>query len=673
MELQCLGVTPAKAKQFNAKGIFSVEDLVAYLPRSYKDFTQETGLLNDPDARSVFILTLRNLYSGKGRSGVQYINAVGEEFRTKRKVRVTFFNQGYLYEKLYPYIGRNFYVAGKVSYAPEYDTFAVSSPELFEPMTDQSKRICPVYSKIQGMSEDYLTEKIKSALSCVTATEETLPHKVVEEQGLLLRRDAIFQLHNPKSMAQVEKAKERVLFDELTYFAIHNEWAKRASVPGSPFSIITVEKFQQLKQALPYKLTNDQEKAVISMLESVRAGKRLNALVQGDVGCGKTIVALLLMVAMADNGYQAALMAPTQLLAVQHYEDISKLVAPLGLHVVFLGSNMKAADKKKVVAEIKSGTANLIVGTHAVFSKDVEFNKLALTVVDEEHKFGVAQRAALAQKAEDGVHSISMSATPIPRTLASIIYGETLQLHNIHTMPEGRKPVITGLGTTWAKLARFILKEKEVGHQTYVVCPLIDASDSEGMEGVLSVEEVAAQYEQELAPYGVRIKTLSGKDSKTVAEQTINEFAAGEIDVLVATTVVEVGVNVPTATLMVISNAERFGLASLHQLRGRVGRSELQSYCVLCANNPSEMASQRLATMCETTDGFAIAEADLKLRGAGDLLGTKQSGDNKYMTLMMLHPEVYEKAQKVARHLLDSGSSCPLVRRVQSDRAANEK
>lgn len=671
MELKRLGITPKKEAQFNKKGIFTVEDLLDFRPRKYNDFSRETGLLADSNETSCFIFTLKSLFNSSYGSRIPFLQAVGEEYRTKQPVRITWFHQRYLFDKFQPFIGRQFFVAGTVNWNQQYQNYSVTAPALFEPMGQKAQRIYPVYSKIQGMSDDYLTEKISGAFSFPEATAETLPYDVVAAHQLLSRREALYQIHCPITMEQVQTGEKRMLFDDMVYFALHNEWAKRASTPGSPFSIITLEKYNLLKNSLPYQLTDDQEKTVTAMIHDIQEGRRLNALVQGDVGCGKTIISMLLMAAMADNGYQSVLMAPTQVLAEQHYRDISTVMAGIGLHVVQLSNTMRAAEKKKALAEIRSGEADIIVGTHAVIGKSVEYHCLGLTVVDEEHKFGVAQRATLSQKAGAGVHSISMSATPIPRTLASVIYGETLQLYNIHTMPQGRKPVITGMETTKQKLAAFILKEKNLGHQTYVVCPLIDSSDDDVMDGVKSVEEVTKEYTDILSPYGVTVKSLTGKDSKADTTATLEQFRKGEIDVLVATTIVEVGVNVPTATMMVISNAERFGLASLHQLRGRVGRSDLQAYCVLCPNRQkelSEVSQKRLSIMCETTDGFEIAEADLKLRGAGDFLGTKQSGDNKYMTLMMLHPEVYEEARSVARALLDSGDNCRMVRKVREER-----
>lgn len=664
MDLKDLNIPPQKGAQFKKKGILSVEDLVGYLPRKYNDLSRETGILPETELSCFRMRTHDIIVSDHSR--VPYVRILGTVEDTGERVSVTWFRQNFLYKKFYPFMGRIFYVAGKVTYSAEYGNYSICGPELFELLTSDVKRIWPVYSKIPGMSSAYLTEKIESAFSYPSATSETLTFDILSKYKIPSRREALYYLHHPLSQDQIALGQKRLVFEDLLYFALHNEWAQRASVPGSPFNIITLGIYEKFKAGLPYSLTADQQAAVDTMLAHVRVGKRVNALVQGDVGCGKTIVAFLMMAAMASNGYQSVLMAPTQVLARQHYEELSEMMAPYGLKTVYLGSELKVKERKAILAMIESGEANFIVGTHSVVGKDVRYHKLALTIADEEHRFGVAQRAALVKKAEDGVHSITMSATPIPRTLANVIYGSGVQLCDIKQMPAGRQPVITGIATSKAKLFGFILREKRLGHQTYVVCPLIDPSDT--LAGVRSVEEVFNEYNSVLQPRGVRIDVLTGRTSKTDTEEKIRRFKDGELDVLISTTVIEVGVNVPTATLIVISNAERFGLASLHQLRGRVGRSDLQSFCVLDSADQTEKGQQRLQVMCNENDGFKIAEADLRLRGAGDFIGTRQSGDNRYMALMMAYPEVYEQAKMLAKEMLDSGTDCALFRRVRADR-----
>jgi len=330
-----------------------------------------------------------------------------------------------------------------------------------------------------------------------------------------------------------------------------------------------------------------------------------------------------------------------------------------------LSNERKKSELKKEKEKIANGTAQFIVGTSAILGRDVAYKSLAVTVVDEEHRFGVAQRDGLREKASAGVHTITMSATPIPRSLAQVMYGNTVQLYTIRSMPKGRKPILTGIQPDRNRIYRFIAAQvKKYHHQAYVVCPMIDVNDD--MAGVKSVEEVSEEYRAALEPLGVRIATLTGRDKKAYSEETIQGFKQGEIDVLISTSVIEVGVNVPNATAMVITNAERFGLSSLHQLRGRVGRSDLQSYCVLESANITEKGRQRLDAMCQTTDGFKIAEADLAIRGAGDILGTRQSGENRYMTLMLAFPDRYRAVQEDARDILDAGTSCRLLEKDAS-------
>lgn len=658
MELDELGITTQKKNQFTARGIHTVEDLVNYLPRKYKDFTKETGIL-PPDQVSCIVVKVNKVEAYNSKTPMTM--AFCTEARTGAKVNVQWFNQKWMTARLMNLIDCYVYLAGKAVYNEQYKNYTISSPELFEPNIQEGKRMYPVYRKITGMSMDYLSDSIQTALGLSSATEETCPRDVLSRYGQVSRKEALRRLHFPVNAEDVRIGQERILFDDLLFFAISSCWAERNSSKGSSFNIKTLRSYNTICKTLPYDLTEDQKKAIEGMVDHAREGRRINALVQGDVGCGKSIIAFCLMAIMADSGYQSVLMAPTQVLARQHYVDLQALMEPLGYKVGFLGgSDMKKSERTKLLAAIKTGEVNMVVGTHAVIGKSVEYNRLGLTITDEEHRFGVQQRNALVEKAQDGVHAVSMSATPIPRSLAQVIYGDSIQLYTIKTMPSGRKPVTTGIATGRDKIYKFVVREAQKGHQTYVVCPMIDKN--EDMEGVKSVEEVSAEFRAALEPKGICIETLTGKDDKKRTADVITRFKNGEVDVLISTTVIEVGVNVPTATMMVVTNAERFGLSSLHQLRGRVGRGAFQSFCVLESEHPTEEGKMRLQAMCETTDGFKIAEADLKQRGAGDFLGTQQSGDNKYMALMLAYPEKYREAQEIAKELLDRGEDCcPLV------------
>lgn len=662
MDISAIVSNPKKVQQFNKKDIFTAEDLINYLPKAYNDFRQETGILGE-DETSVFVMKTDKMWSPSQAGKIPYFRVLGTIFKTGEKISVTFFQQNYLARELAPLMGTAFLVAGKVKYNEQYG-YGITSPELFEPMGQGTQKIYPVYRKIPGMGMDYLTSNIKKALGIPDVTQETLPVETVQRERLLSRKEAYYYLHYPNSMENVEKAQERVIFEDLLYFALHNEWAKRATSPVSPAVIMETKRMQEVTQSLPYQLTADQQGALDDMVKNAKAHTRIHALVQGDVGCGKTIIAILAMVMMAENNYQSVLMAPTQVLAQQHYEELVRLTSPFGFHTVFLGASQKAKDRKDALKQIASGEADFVVGTNSVIGSNVIYHNLGLTITDEEHKFGVAQRAALVKKASEGVHSITMSATPIPRTLAQVIHGASLQLYSIRTMPNGRKPVITGMVNTMEKLYAFIIREAKMGHQTYVVCPMIEDKDDD----IKSVETLTKQYQADLGPHGIRIATLTGRNKKQETDAILNRFKNGEIDVLISTTVVEVGVNVPTATCMVISNAERFGLASLHQLRGRVGRGDLQSFCVLDCHSDNDAAKARMNAMISTNDGFKIAEEDLKLRGSGDILGTKQSGSNEYVLQAMLHPEVYEKTVALAKEFLEREVRCLLMDRVKEER-----
>ena len=521
------------------------------------------------------------------------------------------------------------------------------------------------------MSSSYLEEMMHKAISVGLADSEILPWDILDAAGEVGMPAALRFIHMPNSMEEVEQGRRRILFNDLLYFAIQNELNRNEVSAGSQYNIKTQSLLKKIMESLPFSLTQDQEKAITEMLSYAEAGRRINALVQGDVGCGKTIICTLMAAAFADSGYQSVIMAPTQVLAKQHYDSISKMLAPYGIRTAFLDSSLKKRERDAVLWEIANGSAQIIIGTHSCVGKDVVYKDLALAVVDEEHRFGVKQRTAIVEKAAKGVHSITMSATPIPRSLAQVIYGDNIQLHTVRSMPSGRKAVKTRVFRNQTGNMKFVLKEVQAGHQAYVVCPMIE--NNEKVPGVKSVDQITKEYREFLEPQGVRIGSLTGKTSKEETSDIINSFKDGKIDVLIATTVIEVGVNVPNATVMIITNAERFGLSSLHQLRGRVGRGDLQSYCVLQSDDESPKGLARLQVLCDTTDGFQIAEADLAQRGAGDLLGTQQSGENKYVALMIANPDRYQYTIQVAKELILRGNGCcPMMDRITAERSSEQ-
>lgn len=665
MTLKEIGISEKKIPQFNRAGIVSAEDLITYWPRKYHDRSKLTGLL-PKEQESVFVMHVR--YANIRYYAKTLVEATGFEVETNAPVKVVWFNQDYIYNKVNVLVKQDVLVCGKATFVPATESYAeyyqVVNPVVFTRFDKKDLRIYPTYRKIKGMSEEFLVNSIEKAAIAMAGVKDTIPDRIRIDNKLISYARMLYELHWPSVPEALEAALRRKRWDDLLYFATRIELNRRYTAAGSAFSVPLTRTMKMVEKELPFELTEDQKKAIQSSLDIIRSGRRLNALVQGDVGSGKTIVALLLMIAFAENGYQAALMAPTTILARQHYEELSRLVEPYGLRTAFVsGDKIKAAELRELKANIASGEVNLIVGTQALLSDAYQFKNLALVITDEEHKYGVLQRKHLVDKAAAGVHTIDMSATPIPRTLAQIVYGNDLELFSIRTKPSGRKPVKTGIASSMEKVYDFILEEvNALGHQVYVVCPMI--SSSEKTEGIASAESVYEEYTKELFQYGVSVALVSGKTKKSEADEIFARFKANEISVLVSTTVIEVGVNVPNATCIVIHNAERFGLAQLHQLRGRVGRGSARGVCVLVSE---EAENERLQAMCESTDGFKIAEMDLQQRGAGDLLGSQQSGNEKYLALALMYPEEYERAQAAAKTLMDDDEPCPLFEKAYRD------
>ena len=659
MELSQLGIKTGHMNKLGKKGIRSVEDLLAFVPKGYNDLRQTTGLSLDAKPCCVVIRVNRVTYypSRKYSRGTDLVRLMGTEIETGKNVRVDWFNQNWMYETANATVKRNVLVAGKLAYDAEYQTYTILNPIIFSEKIEESLHIYPVYRKIDGVSNDWLIQAIADAEKTAAAREDSLPSDIVAETGLPTMEDTYRFLHHPNTMEEVDAGKKRLVLNDLLDFSLRNEYSARQTSVGSPFNIRFMDVYKRIRETLPFTPTEDQEKAVQTIIDMAQAGRRINALVCGDVGTGKTFVAQMAAALFAGSGYQVALLAPTQILARQHYEDFSAMFEPVGIKVAFVDSKMsRKADREKLAAGIESGDTQIVIGTQSVFSDNIHYRNLALVIADEEHKFGVCQRNALIEKAQRGVHAITMSATPIPRSLATVMYGDMVQFLSIHTRPAGRLPVKTGIAKSREAIYSFLKRQIHDGRQVYVVCPMIEKNEK--LEGVQSVEEVFEDYRKAFSGTGITMETLSGKTSKEETERIIAGFKTGETDILVATTVVEVGVNVPNAAVIVIHNAERFGLAQLHQLRGRVGRGKYQSYCVLESSAKTGPARERLIAMCSTSDGFRIAQRDLQLRGAGELLGTQQSGKNKYLGLALAYPEIYARTKEIASKLLDRGLDC---------------
>ncbi len=399
-----------------------------------------------------------------------------------------------------------------------------------------------------------------------------------------------------------------------------------------------------LYNKLPFDLTKDQKECLKNMFSVIKQKKQLNTLIQGDVGSGKTIVAIFMMLLMAENNYQSCMMVPTEVLGQQHYSELKKILKDTPFKVGYLSGKLKTKEKKEILKSIELGEIQIVVGTHAIIQKDVLFKRLGLMIVDEQHRFGVVQREKLIEK-HNRPHFITMSATPIPRTLSMILYGESTQVLTIKTRPQGRKVVKTYKVEKCEKIYEFLLKEIQKNRQCYIVCPIIEDSSSERMAEVKSANATYKEVKNYFEKFPeIKISFISGKMKKEEVEKEIKDFANNKTQILVSTTIIEVGVNIPNATVMVIKNAERFGLAQLHQLRGRVGRSNWQSYCILQSLKKDD---KKIEIMCQTSDGFEIAKRDLEIRGPGDFIGTRQSGQNKYVMLMLAYPKLYAAINKL--------------------------
>ncbi len=657
MLLQDIKLPAGKISALNRNDIYTVEEFECSAPRKYLYFDKVYGLdVRDSElmgkigekAPVAVIGTMSSVVSDFNKNTKRSI--IKCRINERQSGRLLFVNILGEYKKLAYYQSleqKDVIVGGVLQYSDQFQSFSMLNPVVLSANIQKYNRIIPVYRKYKGISEEYYNDTLKSLL-------QTYPLEEYVDAGILRRyklpsiKSAIYDMHYPLLRENIEKSHKRLVFDRMFYFAV--SLAVQNSL-GTSTDIYAPDRemMDRYIRSLPYTPTSGQRDAMELIARKVAAGERLTALVQGDVGCGKTMIAFASMFLLAGNGYQSVLLAPTVLLARQHFTELEKYGLALGIRTAYLGSDLTAKEKRETLKGIKNGFYKFVVGTHSCFSKDVEYDNLGLAVTDEEHKFGVAQRARMAEKEKGtGIHVLTMSATPIPRTIAAALYGDSVEVITVKDRPEGRKPIQTAVCTTFKTIFKFLEKELAKGHQVYVVCPLINEAAEGGiMEGVHSVEEVAKMYSDYFEPLGYKIGTITGKDSREKQEEAKERFYRNETSILVATTVVEVGINVPNATCIVVTSAERFGLATLHQLRGRVGRSALQSYCVLQKSSPETDAS-RLEILCRETDGFEIAKADLESRGAGNLIGLEQSGNNRYITLMLQYPNLYNATKKIA-------------------------
>lgn len=638
----------------------TVEDVCQLFPSKYYDFSfinpLNTGRL---DKNYAFVCKLVS-YELKKQSSLYIVRCTLQDIYTQNELCVSWFGTTEMYNVLKKDYrpGDTCFIGGKLKASNKKNLFFMSNPIIFKKYDGESDcHIYTAYEKIRGISESNFERIINDCLEHATIPDK-VPRELLHKYNLMSKDEAIREMHKPSSVEGVKKAKYRLNIDDLLYFALQLEEKKRNLPAGSVYGIHSLAITTKIIKNLPFQLTKDQKSAYEELVNRIRSGKRLNALIQGDVGCGKTILAFLLMFVMADNGFQSVLLAPTQVLASQHYNELKEMAAQYNIDVVYIANGLKKKEREAILKSIEDGSALMIVGTHSVLSKEVKFHDLGLSITDEEHRFGVLQREEITTKAKAGMHTVTMSATPIPRSLSDVLLSTT-EVFNIQSMPNGRKPIQTAICASQNTIFQFIKKEIEKGHQAYVVCPLIE--DKQGvMEGILSVEQTYTEYTNIFGKNAVAV--LNGKMNEDETEKVIRSFKNGEIKILVSTTVVEVGVNVSNATVIVINNAERFGLASLHQLRGRVGRGNSQGYCIL---NSVHKNNKRLLALCKYKNGFQIAESDYALRGSGNILGTEQSGSNYYVELSMKYPDLFSELQKYAKKYMDTGEAEMIVKTYQ--------
>lgn len=613
------GVGEVRAKQLAQLNIFTLRDLICHFPRGYEDRTKLVPIEKlEPDVPACFRAMVMNtprtshIRKGLDLTKVQVADSTG-------RLNVTFFNSRFAAQQLE--YGREYIFYGAVS--GDFIGYSMTNP-VFEAPESQpvtTRRILPIYPLTAGLTNAALLRLVQQALAVCGLPEEILPAEVREKYGILPAERAYFAIHEPNSMAEAELAKKRMIFEEFFVFSAGLSLirAARKEKKTEPYTDFDMVPFYD---SLPFTLTGAQSRAVGEILEDFRRGIPMNRLVQGDVGSGKTMVAAAAAYCAARNGAQIALMAPTEILAEQHFASLSALFVPLGVSVTLLTGSQTAKQKKDVRERIAAGEVQVVIGTHALLSESTRFDNLGLVITDEQHRFGVGQRSRLSAKGEDP-HLLVMSATPIPRTLALILYGD-LDVSILDELPPGREPVDTFLvGESYRpRINAFIRKQVAEGHQCFVVCPAVEENEELGIKAA----SVWAETLQQTVFPDLRIALLHGQMKGAEKEAAMASFARGEADVMVATTVIEVGVDVPNATLMVIEDADRFGLSQLHQLRGRVGRGKAKSYCILTTHNRNPETLQRLKALCKTTDGFKIAEEDLRLRGPGDFFGSRQSG-----------------------------------------------
>lgn len=648
------GVGPKKAELLKKMNIHTVEDLLYLFPRKYEDRRHAVTIIEAPFNQDVLLETrvVTKQISGNPYGKKRLLRVLAED--NTGSVELLFFNGKYLADYFKP--GQALTLFGNITLNngrrqmvhPEFHTTGDK---------DDVRGLFPVYPLTDGLYQGQMRSMQLAVRETAKEIKEWLPEYIVKENNLCSPAYAIENIHFPQAERPVLESRYRLIFEELLTLQSGLFYIKRGrESSGQGVSVGKGVSLKPFLEVLPFNLTEGQERTIKQIECDLESSRAMNRLIQGDVGSGKTAVAELAMYKTVRGGFQAAMMAPTELLAKQHAATLKKHFEPLGINVRLLSGNTKARERSQILEDLETGDVNILVGTHAVIRPDVRFANLGLVITDEQHRFGVNQRTLLAQKGENP-NILVMTATPIPRTLAVILYGD-LDISVIDTLPAGRKPVRTFLryGDSRKKIYDFVENQIKEGRQAYVVAPLIEESEA------IDCKSAGEIYEELCKSYpNLRIGLVHGAMKQQEKDFVMEAFASGGIDILVSTVVIEVGIDVGNATVMVIENCERFGLAQLHQLRGRVGRSGHQSYCILVCGSDSETAKKRNKIMCSTEDGFVIAEEDLKLRGPGEIFGTRQHGlPELNITDLVKNADMLEKVKNVARDLIDRDSQLEL-------------
>jgi ATP-dependent DNA helicase RecG len=654
------GVGEKTAEQFALAGLHTVNDLITFLPRAYEDFSHVSSIADIQPGKMTIKARCEKIATRPVRRGLRITTATLAD--ETGKLQAVWFNQPYREKQLKT--GEEFYFSGEFEY--NFNRYQLSNPsaEKVSDMPVQTDRILPVYHSIQGLKTTVVRKILAELRPLMTMLPETLPENIVKSEKLMSRSEAILAMHFPETNEDITRAKERIGFEELFALLLASQLNRQENAKLHGWKIsFNQQVVKAFVKELPFELTAAQRIAAWDILQDFEKEAPMNRLLQGDVGSGKTVVAGLAARQAAHEGFQTALMAPTEILASQHAETLNKLLSPFGVSVGLLTGSVKGKVREQLYRAIKDGSVDVVVGTHALIQSGVEFHQLGFVVIDEQHRFGVNQRQELLKKSKRMPHLLAMTATPIPRSLALTVYGE-LDVSILNERPKGRKDIATKIWSPNSRPQLYALMDEQLkqGRQAYVICSLIDNNPGNELKSV--------QAEFKRLDIGVfkhrRIGLLHGKLKPSEKEAVMKQFSEGKIDILVSTTVVEVGVDVPNATVILIEDAGRFGLAQLHQLRGRVGRSDHQSYCYLMMSD-SGAPSQRLKEIEKSNDGFYLAEVDLKLRGPGEIYGRAQHGELNLQVASLADTRLVWNIQKVAEAFVAGKGSLVKYKQLAQD------